>query len=360
MKIENASIHVAKLSLKKSFKHGSFDRKYNETIFLKLTDGRNVGYGESLPRGYVTGEKTEDVIGNLRNYVSKIKCKDFKNLEDISEFLNGLEGEGSRNMASLCGLDMALLDLYSKNKNRSVSEVLWYELGCKERGVPKITSGPLGLDSGANKKDFYCLVGLNDIKVKIDSNTDPKKINEIGSGLIKPKSLRLDGNCSFSPDELREFLQVVNVNVDYIEQPFRVGVKEQIDGVKMLADESLVSVADAKDINFDAASIRIGKNGGILRTLQVIKEWERRDKPYMLGSLVGESSLLSSALMHVAKLSRPFLIEGCYSNRVLKTDPTNIHPSVKFGGRVNFDFSNPGLGVNLDLSNVESKKIEIN
>ena len=69
----------------------------------------------------------------------------------------------------------------------------------------------------------------------------------------------------------------------------------------------------------------------------------------MMGSLVGETSLLSSALLHVSRITSPFLNEGCYSTRLLKSDPTDVHPSVTYKGKVKFDYSKPGLGINLCL-----------
>lgn len=359
MKIKQAALYIAKLPLKKPFKHGAYERTYNETIFLKLSDGNFIGYGESLPREYVTDENPEKVVENLRKYISKIP-KEFKNLEEIADFLNQCEPEDSRNMASLCGLDMALLDLYGKSKNKSISEILCYEAGYEKTKEPRVTSGPLGLNTPSWKKDFYCLAGINDIKLKITPNTNPEKIYRLRNGFIKPKTFRLDGNCSLTPNELAGLLINARSKIDYIEQPFPVDVENpEWKGVKFLADESLVSIEDAKTINFDAASIRIGKNGGILRTLEIIKKWEKRGKPYMLGSLVGETSLLSAALLHTASVTNPFLIEGCYSTRLLKSDPTDIHPSVTYKGKVEFDYSTPGLGINLYLFDKGIKKIEL-
>lgn len=359
MEINQASLYITKLPLKKPFKHGSFEREYNDTVFLELKDDFNAGFGESLPREYVTGENSGQVIESLKRYISKIP-KEFVNLEEIADFLNQCEHKDSRNMASLCGLDMALLDLYGKNKGKSLSQLLCEELNYKKTKEPRITSGPLGLDTPNWKKNFYCLAGIKDIKLKITPETNPEKIYKMRNGFIKPKTFRLDGNCSLTPDELAGILINARSKIDYIEQPFEVGVENpKWKGIKFLADESLISIKDAKTIGFDSASIRIGKNGGILRTLDIIKEWEKRGKPYMLGSLVGETSLLSAALLHVASITNPFLIEGCYSNRILEKDPTDIYISFGYKGKVKFNYARAGLGVNLDLRGIETKKIEL-
>jgi len=358
MEIKNKQLHLAILSLKKPFKHGSKTRDHNETLFIELTDSQgNKGYGESLPREYVTGENADAVYKNLAHYLKKLPNK-FNSLEEISNFLNDLESKSSRNMASLCGLDMALLDLYSKSKNQSVSQILMAEKNYRNNSEPKITSGPLGLNTPAWKKELYCLMGIRDIKLKITPDTNPKRINRIGSGYLKPNTFRLDGNCSLNKSQLISLLKNVDVKIDYIEQAFPTDKESKAYGIKTLADESLVSLEDAKNINFDAASIRIGKNGGILRTLDIIRQWEERSKPYMFGSLIGETSLLSAAQLHIASITNPFLIEGCYSTRLLSTDPTDIHPNVRFRGKVKFDYSKPGLGVNLDLSHKNIRNLD--
>lgn len=348
MEIKQVNLYIAKLPLKKPFKHGSFERTHNDTIFVKLKSENCVSYGESLSREYVTGETPEQVVDNLKRYVSKIP-ENFDSLKEIASFLEGCESKKSRNMASLCGLDMALLDLYGKDKRKSISKILCDELGYKIKQEPIVTSGPIGLTTPNWKKNFYCAAGIKDIKLKITQDTDPKRIYKFRNKFIRPRTLRLDGNCSLNPDQLASLLIRAKTDIDYIEQPFPVGIEKQWKGVKFLADESIVSVEDAQIINFDAASIRVGKNGGILRTLDIIKEWEKRGKEYMMGSLVGETSLLSSALLHISSVTNPFLNEGCYSTRLLTTDPTDVHPSITYKGKVKFDYSKPGLGANLCL-----------
>jgi len=349
MKIKRKNIYLKTLQLKKPFEHGSFKRNTNTTLFVKLTNEHGQeGYGECLPREYVTGETIENATENLGRHLSKIPTQ-LLSLEEITEFLHELEPENSRNMAALCGTDMALLDLYAKSKNKSISEILREEKGYQQTAKPRVTSGPLGLSTPAWKKELYCLAGINNIKLKINPETSPERINRIGSGFFKPNTLRLDGNCSLNEKQLIKLLRETSVPILYVEQPFATGTKRQIYGIGLMADESLVSIQDARQINFDAASIRIGKNGGILRTLDVINEWGKRGKPYMLGSLVGETSLLSAALLHVASITNPSLIEGCYSPILLKQDPTDKSPRPSYKGKIKFDYTKPGLGINLDF-----------
>ncbi len=359
MKIKQYKLFYSFLRLKKPFKHGSFTRKHNITFFIELMneEGKK-GYGEVLPRNYVTGEDKDTIYFNLRKYFKKLPNK-FNSLDEISNFLYELEPEDSRNMASLCGLDMALLDLYAKTQDKGISQVLCEEKGYSQKNLkPRITSAVLGLDTALWKKDFYCFAGFNNIKLKISPDTESKKINKLYRGFFHPATLRLDGNCSLTSKQLIQLIEEVDVPISFVEQPFPRGVSSKIKGVKLLADESLVSLEDAKTIDFDAASIRIGKNGGFLRSLDIINQWEKREKPYMIGSLVGETSLLSAALLHLASITNPFLLEGCYSPILLIEEPIKKSISPSYKGKIKFNLSAPGLGNELDLSKVNYFEIE--
>jgi L-Ala-D/L-Glu epimerase len=349
MEIKSATLFKARLPLKKPFKHGSHTRRENETIFLKLTTNGLSGWGEALPREYVTEESIEQVEDSLSRYSSSLeKNKIFPSISHIEDFLNELEPPESRNMAALCALDMALLDLYGKSTRQSVSSLLYHT---KKRPT-RITSAPMGLDTREWKKYFYVFAGLDNIKLKISSDTPPQKINRIGSGLFKdilePRSLRLDANGTLFPNELEEILKKVNVPIWYVEQPFPAHIPPHSDSVKLMADESLVSLEDAQDFQFDAANIRIGKNGGLLRSLEMAQKLSQKGIPYMLGSLVGETSLLSAALLHLASGLEPIITEGCYSSRILKTDPVDNSLYLTRGGKVSFDYNKPGLGISIN------------
>ncbi len=356
MKISGFEITQRTIGLKHKFKHASQTRESNDFVFFSVESKKHRGYGEALPRAYVTGETPESVADNLRKYANKFPSS-LESLAEINDFLYSCESDESRNMASLCALDLALLDLYGKTKGKSVSVLLEEERGLKRKDI-RITSGPIGLEASAVKRDLYILYGLKDIKLKVDPETSAETINRMGRGrlflgleFLRPRTLRLDGNCSFSSEDFNNLFDneenPIEAKISYFEQPFPRNYNYHIR--REMADESLISLRDARTIEFGSANIRVGKNGGILRTFDIINCWEKRNKEYMIGSLVGETSLLSTALMHVASHSSPLVIEGCYSTRMLKEDPCDKHVSLRFRGRVKFNYEAKGLGVNLVL-----------
>jgi len=349
MEVVDAILFYATVSFKKQFEHAAFTRESNQAFFLKLIDkSGKFGWGECLPREYVTGETTQTAQKNLIRHCKRIKArKKFSDIEQISQFLDELEPAKSRNLSALCATDMALLDLFGKSTGQSISQILYPNK--EDSKQVEIRSGPLSLSSPAYKKNIYLLLGLDEIKLKISPETEAERINKIGSGIfgskfLKPTTLRLDGNMAFTRKTLEDLLSKVKVPIYYIEQPFPTTEEQNFPEYRIMVDESLISLEDAEKGIFDAANIRLGKNGGFLRTKAIAKTLERRDIPYMVGSLVGESSLLSAALLHFSSGLNHILMEGCYSPNILKTDPAEHTLKIGYNGSVKFDYSSPGIG----------------
>jgi muconate cycloisomerase len=76
-KIEKIEIYHINVPFKERFTHSTKSRKSSENIILKIYSKNNVGYGESIPREYVTGETPKLVIKTLK---SKI-IPHFKNIQ---------------------------------------------------------------------------------------------------------------------------------------------------------------------------------------------------------------------------------------------------------------------------------------
>src|SRR6516162_11133056 len=119
------SMHVADLQafhvripLRKPFKHASYTRTSTDNVIVRCTleDG-TIGYGEGVPREYVTGETIDSAMrllkeSDLRAQVSS--CRDFNSVVALAERLHlkaipgddrGCQGHGAR-----CAVELALLD----------------------------------------------------------------------------------------------------------------------------------------------------------------------------------------------------------------------------------------------------------
>jgi len=66
MRIRRLTAHVVRLPLKRSFTHASATRHDSENVIIRcdLNDG-SFGWGEGVPRSYVTGETPEGCLAQL-------------------------------------------------------------------------------------------------------------------------------------------------------------------------------------------------------------------------------------------------------------------------------------------------------
>ena len=107
-------------------------------------------------------------------------------------------------------------------------------------------------------------------------------------------------------------------------------------GLAIILDESvtrkedLAAVKPGPDYILNA---RVSKHGGLLRTLAIIREARSRSMKIIVGSQVGETSILARAGILAARAAGPDLIgfEGAYGTRLLVRDATT--PSIGFGYR---------------------------
>ena len=67
MSISKLTLYKVAVPLKRVIRHASFARSESENLIVKVTlaDGTS-GYGEGVPRSYVTGETIESTFADLR------------------------------------------------------------------------------------------------------------------------------------------------------------------------------------------------------------------------------------------------------------------------------------------------------
>jgi muconate cycloisomerase len=126
----------------------------------------------------------------------------------------------------------------------------------------------------------------------------------------------------------------------------------------LTADESLITPADAETL-LEAGSavwwnIRLSKNGGLARSLALAHRAAESGVPFVIGCMVGETSILSAAQRRLLEMLRdgqpphcPRFIEGNYGRLVLRGDLTPKTLRFGYGGRLK-SLTGPGLGVSID------------
>ena len=69
MKIEGLALHCLSIPFVQGFQHATKDRHASDAIIVEVRSGEHRGYGEALPREYVTGESTQSVATHLTKHV---------------------------------------------------------------------------------------------------------------------------------------------------------------------------------------------------------------------------------------------------------------------------------------------------
>ncbi len=362
MKIIAAEVLKIAIPFRLTFKHSLASRKSVESILVRVCDDSgSVGYGECVPRAYVTGETPNTVLEALSTtMVGPYLGTEFSSFEEVTVALKkGLQGLPRHRHAASCALELALLDLAGKVFGLSAGAVagpvvhpeIYYS------AIVSADAVEAALKTCEEIRDF----GFRSVKVKV--GRDPASDLEILKGareiLGENCSLRIDANCAWNGDQALRQLEVFEpIGLDGVEQPL---LQEDLAGlvwlterspVPVIVDESLVSVEDAKRLAERKAchyfNIRISKCGGLLNAAKIRDIGEEMGIGCMLGAQVGETALLSAAGRHFGtRTQNALFLEGSYGTLLLERDIGVDDLTVHFGGR-GPALEKRGLGVDVD------------
>ena len=90
MRVAELVAMVVRLQLRKEFKHASFSRNYSDNLIVRcrLADG-TIGWGEGVPRDYVTGETPQGALAQLAATTLsdqlKADCTNWADVNALSE-----------------------------------------------------------------------------------------------------------------------------------------------------------------------------------------------------------------------------------------------------------------------------------
>lgn len=355
IKIKEVLILRADLPLKKKFKHAITTRALSDSVFVKVVlEGGTVGYGESLPREYVTGETSQSVMDGLkkiaRNNVVGYGIEDYR---EVSSLIDGMEIERG---AARCALELALLDAYGKAFESPVSSVVGQ---CIRKDIYYSGVMQAGTVADAIRKSLiFKVFGFKFVKVKVGLGDDIERLRVVRKILGDYVNIRVDANCAWSADEaISRIGEMRQFGISAVEQPVKADdyheLKKVTDSVPeaIVADESLSTIDDAERLSEMAAcnifNIRLSKCGGIINSLRIADIARRNNIGIQLGCQVGESGILSAAGWHFACMSNDIsFCEGAYGRYLLKKDITKEDMTIKRGGILP-PVTGPGLGINV-------------
>lgn len=372
--------HVA-VPLKKRIRHASHERTTSDNLVVRATlDDGTTGYGEGVPRSYVTGETVESAFAALAgfdaarhlgappDFPAAVRRLDALTLPGIAADPRGMYGNAAR-----CALELALLDAYGRRFGRPIGDAL--RVVADDSGLltpsPRLVrySGAITADSPRKERISAWKLrayGFRQVKIKVGvaGQDDPKRLRRLRRILGRGMDVRLDANEAWHAGELLDRVRpLLPYLPSALEQPVpheELGALAELRPklvVPIMLDESLCGYPDAVGAAerglADLLNVRLSKCGGLLPSLRIVRLARQVRLGVQLGCHPGETGILSAAGRHFASNVQGLAyLEGSYDRHVLAENLIVEDITFRYGGRAR-PLTGPGLGVTVDPEALE-------
>lgn len=386
MKIRSIELRHVAVPLKSKIRHASHERTTSDSLIVKATlQSGAVGYGEGVPRLYVTGESIETAfaaistfdagraVGSPTNFDSAVHQVAAIRLPEIENDARGMFGNAAR-----AALELALFDAYGREFDQSVGDAIrrlsqaglhYHHEPWKVRYSGAITADTVKKERiSAFKMRVY---GFHQVKIKVgvEGQDDASRLVALRKILGSRMDVRLDANEAWPASELIERVRPLRrFRPSALEQPVaHAEVSALTDlrptlGIPVMLDESLCGIPDAirsvSELTADLFNVRISKCGGLAPSLEIMAIAGRNHLGIQLGCHPGETGILSAAGRHLASnVAGIRYLEGSYDRHVLASNIINEDITFGYGGRAR-PLNGPGLGVTINTERLDAMTVK--
>jgi L-alanine-DL-glutamate epimerase-like enolase superfamily enzyme len=350
--------HTLHIPFRQRFRHASAERDATSSLWIEaIGDDGQVGVGEACPRLYVTDE----TLDTARAFFASSHAEVMAEIRDATTLRTWVAENArriDRHPAAWCAIELALIDLFARQAGQTAEA--W--LGLPDTAGTFQYSAVLG-DADPNVFDAtfarYRDIGMTDFKLKLagDLGRDREKLAVLKSTGTAVARLRLDANNLWQDAATaRNYLIALDAPAFAIEEPLatdlRAGLPALAQALNMaiILDESLCRIDEL--IDFEPGThwipnLRVSKLGGLLRTLALVDAARSHGMPLIVGSQVGETSLLTRVALAVAHAAGEALLaqEGAFGTLLLENDVCTPPLMFGHGGTLRFESSGPGWGL---------------
>jgi muconate cycloisomerase len=376
MRIVELSLRVVRLRLRKEIKHASHARResLNLAACCRLEDGTE-GWGEGVPREYVTGETPEGAQEQLADTpLQEQLVDDCGSWEDVMGLCERFkpaqvreDPRGCYGNALKCAVELSILDAFGQLFGEPVSAVThrFQPAESIRTSLPQVQYST-GITAESPRREVISALKMRvygfahcKVKVGMASVDDEPRLRRIRRWLGRRMDVRLDANEAWSgPEVVSKIEPLLKHRISSVEQPAPheeveclAEARRQVP-VPIMLDESLTSLADGEAAirqgTCDLFNIRLSKCGGFLNCLRLAAQARSAGLGYQLGCHPGETGILSAAGRHWASsVSDVRYREGSYDRHLLRELLTNEDMTFGYGGRAPA-LTRPGLGVTAD------------
>ncbi|NOT24761.1 MAG: hypothetical protein HOP16_01550 [Acidobacteria bacterium] len=325
---------------KTAFRHAAAERSETSSVWIEAFGDGAVGYGESCPRPYVTGETIDSAREFFVEYESSLRLR-VRDVASLRAWMSEHADAIDRNPAAWCALELATLDLIARHAAVTVESLLGLA-ALDGRFYYTAVLGDMGIDAFQATAERYRKLGFTDFKVKLsgDLDHDRRKLSSLREhpGI----RIRVDANNLWQTAEPAiSFLTALDTPLFAVEEPVAPGQFDLLAhiagdiGCQIVLDESISRSSQVTPLLADPSlwlvNLRVSKMGGLLRSLDLAEAVRHAGIGLIVGAQVGETSLLTRAALTVAHASRERLVaqEGAFGTMLLERDV--CEPPLMFG-----------------------------
>ncbi len=389
MRIHRLTAFQIPIALKRPVRHASHTRHANETLIIRcVMDDGSCGWGEGLPRPYVTGETVGSVWRHLEQTdFSFLSDATFSGADEASSLIDGFRladvaadtGVDTRECfgnSVRCAMEIAILDAACRAEQISLGDFIQQHPAASDVAATSdkvyysgaVTSTtPRGQWISALKMKLFAFRQVK-VKVGADGISDVDLLRRVRRIVGRKVDLRLDANEAWHCQEVAsKIARLMMFGPTSLEQPVPhsevAGLKQvrsQI-SVPIMLDESLCCLEDAQRAIAggwcDFFNIRLSKCGGISHSLAIAALARKHGIGYQLGCQVGETGILSAAGRHFAcNVPAIRYLEGSFDRFLVRDTLTEQDLTFDYGGkgkRLN------GPGLSIDVNECRVRKLAV-
>jgi len=368
MRIERAELFFLEIPFRMSISHGARSgRTVSDSLVLHVKTTGHEGYGEAVVRDYVSGSLgTATTFQEEAARITSSFLVSLRGLEvswrEVRSHLLGLSCATSA-LPLLCAVESALLACAAEEEGCDPYTLLGMQ-PVRTTVVYGATLPIFPLEMARAYVEQCAAMGMTNLKVKL--GPDPSYNDAIlalcrqrlGAGI----DIRVDVNAAWAGIDIGPHMEICSRHgVRVIEQPFPVSSSDEVAaatarlvkaGFLVMADEGILTLDDVRALaesgEAQMLNLRLSKNGGLSRLLELARAAEERGLSYQLGCMVGETGVLSSlGRLAASLLPRPVYLEGGYDDILLERNITKPGFGFGRGGKAQVSRA-PGIGYRVD------------